>query len=222
MWNSMPSPGFKYRPKLKVWTDGKNNVFDQELFEATSYRHWVYLTKIKGKVVFNNYNYSHATSNHQMNMRALLKKLKIKIDLEVSMHESLTDFYSYGLKYLYKEIFEIEIVGARAKKECWYSVNLNKSFNTRADAIKALKQSIKAHRALGAKMRGETAKQIKDKMLADDKVRLEASRKERRENSNMKKELKPELADLSPIDLTVYDRVESFEPINLGVKNVTK
>ena len=78
-----------YRPRLKIWKSGGAVRFDPATFEADSYR-WCFVRKINGLVVFNNYNYSRTTNSHQWAMREVLRKLKIKIDLEVDTRESLT------------------------------------------------------------------------------------------------------------------------------------
>jgi hypothetical protein len=115
MYGAM-SPGFKYRPRLKVWQDGKNNYFDPDAFEAVSYNWWTYVRKIKGKVVFNTYPYSNTTQNHQSEMRKLLKHLRIKIHVFVSMRESLGSFHSEALEGLYRALFTVEIEGKTARK----------------------------------------------------------------------------------------------------------
>lgn len=83
------STGFKFKPRLNTWQDGKNNTFNPETFFARSYSHWAYVRKIKGKIVFNEYYYSQQTARHQTNMRELLKALGFKIDVFVNTPESL-------------------------------------------------------------------------------------------------------------------------------------
>ena len=83
----------KFKPRLKVWRNSTgNNVFCPETFQATSYKWWIYVKKIKGQVVFNDYNYSVTTGKHQHAMRHFLKtELKIKSIVYVNQRESLSE-----------------------------------------------------------------------------------------------------------------------------------
>lgn len=215
MWNSTPSPGFKYRPKLKIWTDGQNNKFYEDTVEATSYGWWTYVAKIKGKVVFNAYPYSHTTQNHQRNMRDLLKRLKIKIDVEVSMRQSLSNFSVYALGSLYTELARYEIDMARGLKKGVYSDSVQKHFDTRAEAIKAVKESIKACRQLGAKMKRSEIRRIKIELLDADKRRLEKARIKRAETKLIRDQLTPKLRDLGPISLDVFEKIDNLDEIKI-------
>jgi hypothetical protein len=141
-----------------------NNTFDPKTCEAHSYRHWLYVRKIRGKVVFNAYRYSSSTSAHQSAMRALLKELKIKIHLEVETGESLTRFEETALPYLYKKLFEIEMYAARKK------IKADKS---------AVMKEIKLARSLGAKMSRAEIWALKTHMELCDKQRLEREREKR-------------------------------------------
>ncbi len=59
--------------------------------EAYSYGHWCFVKRINGKLVFNDYNYSHTTRRHQNAVKSLLRELGVKIDLYVYMHSSLSE-----------------------------------------------------------------------------------------------------------------------------------
>lgn len=213
MWNDKPSPGFKFRPRLGVWTDGQNNKFDPNQFEATSYNWWTYVSKINGKVVFNAYPYSSTTQNHQRNMRALLKRLKIKIDVTVSMRQSLGSFYSESLKSQYAELFKIEIEGARAKKDGVFVECHQKYYKTRKAAVKAIKESIKACRQLGAKFTRIQIQALKKETIQSDTRRLESARAKSREAAALKKALKPQLSDLGPVSLDVFEQVADLSEV---------
>lgn len=81
----------KFKPRLKVYqSSSRNNTFNPETFEAHSYQWWLYVTKIKGVVVFNDYNYSSTTNKHQSEMRSLLKELGVKSMVMVYQRESLS------------------------------------------------------------------------------------------------------------------------------------
>lgn len=74
-----------------------NVTFDQNKIEAKSYKWWVFVTKIEGKVIFNNYRYSNSTSKHQSKVRSLLNQLNIKIDIEMPLPNGLPGSYRRGL-----------------------------------------------------------------------------------------------------------------------------
>lgn len=217
MWNDKPSPGFKFRPRLGIWTDGQNNKFDPDAFEATSYQWWTYVCKINGKVVFNNYPYSNTTQNHQRNMRALLKKLRIKIDVEVSMRQSLSGFYSNSLPTQYAELFKIEVESQRAKKDGVFVECHQKYYKTRAKACEAIRESIKACRQLGAKFSRAEIKALKAEVKAKDVKRLEDARKEAAEVRAKRAALKPQVNDLGPVNLLeVFEQSNDLNEIKLG------
>ena len=92
----------KFYPRLKIFKNSTGNVtFDPKKVEALSYNWWVFVKKIKGKVVFNDYRYSNTTSAHQYLVRTVLKDLGIKIDVEVSIADSLSE---EGLNHAQKTI----------------------------------------------------------------------------------------------------------------------
>lgn len=205
MFNRAESPGFKYRPKLGYYTDGQNNKFDLESFEAVSYRWWTYVCKIKGKVVFNNYPYSPTTQGHQRRMRELLKQLGIKIDVEVSMRQSLSNFYNDSLPSKYEALFQYEIKLARANK---------KNIDSIKESIADLKAEIKTCRQLGAKMPMAKIMALKASVKDSDARRLEREREKRAENKALRESLKPELLDLGPV-MTEFDAADSLDSIKI-------
>jgi len=206
MWNQSPSPGFKFRPRKGVWTDGQNNVFDPNEFEATSYNWWTYVKRIKGKVVFNEYPYSQTTSNHQRNMRTLLKQLKIKIDVTVSMRQSLSNFYNDSLPSKYETLFKLEIQATRARK----------GDTSKVDAIKSVKSEIKLCRSLGAKFTRKQMSELKADVIRRDEARLKAAREERAEVKAKRDALKPLLTDLGEVSLKVFEDVSDLNEIELN------
>lgn len=79
-----------YSKKHGVFKNSTGSViFNPKTVEALSYRWWRFVRLIKGRVVFNNYRYSASTNKHQYRVKALLRELKIKIDREVLIRESL-------------------------------------------------------------------------------------------------------------------------------------
>jgi hypothetical protein len=70
---------------------------------ATSYNWWHFVAEINGKIIFNDYNYSHTTRRHQDAVRSLLRSLKIKVDAYVDFSDSLNEynFKTYALRKPY-------------------------------------------------------------------------------------------------------------------------
>jgi len=83
--------------------------FFGDKIEAYSYDHWCFVKKINGKVIFNDYNYSQTTRKHQWEIKSLLKKLGIKIDIIVYISKSLTktSFEEYSLYYFYDKAINL-------------------------------------------------------------------------------------------------------------------
>lgn len=83
----------KYIKRDKIYTNSTRTcTFNPLTLEALSYRWWVFVKKIDGLTVFNNYRYSVTTARHQRKIRNLLKELKIKIDLKVTTKLSLANY----------------------------------------------------------------------------------------------------------------------------------
>jgi len=134
----------KYYPRLKIYkSGGGKNTYDPVTGEARSYRHWTYAVCIKGKIVFNGYSYSHTTSRHQQACLSLFHKLNKKVSLYVSMPDSLSQFENCALKYIYKEIFNLEIAIKRKNSRKIKNIE-------RLSRIKALRSDIVLARSLGA------------------------------------------------------------------------
>lgn len=76
---------------------GNNVIFYPETLEAFSYGWWKFVGTVEGKVIFNNYRYSMSTSRHQSKVRALLKELNIKIDIEMPLPEGLPGTHRQSL-----------------------------------------------------------------------------------------------------------------------------
>lgn len=84
----------QWKPRLKIYQgSNRKNTFEPDSFEARSYSHWCYMTKIKGVVVFNDYSYSMTTRGHQYEMRSFMREtLKINMTkvVFVDQRQSLT------------------------------------------------------------------------------------------------------------------------------------
>jgi len=120
-----------------------SNWIDISSCLAYSYNWWRYLDKIKGKVVFNNYQYSTTTARHQGECRQMLYYHRINIDLEVSIHNGLQNFKRDAIPSIYWEILDLEYL--INKKGTRKSTNIE-----RAEKIIMLKERIKLCRKLGA------------------------------------------------------------------------
>lgn len=98
----------KYFKKSNLWKNSTGtNVFNPETLEARSYSHWLYLRKVNGKVVFNNYRYSPTTTQHQYALEDLLKELHIKVSYFVSSVRSLSNLQGI-LEDNYRKIYSYE------------------------------------------------------------------------------------------------------------------
>src|SRR5277367_2567847 len=102
--------------RLKVFK-ASNNYFDPSTIEAYSYDWWQYVKVIKGKLVFNNYNYSMSTNRHQSDMARLLGQLGLEIDLTVYTHAGLqTDAWKdEALTAAYDKLLNLQLFGSRKK-----------------------------------------------------------------------------------------------------------
>lgn len=76
----------KYMKRANIYKNSTGSfTFNPETFEARSYNWWVFVAKVEGKVIFNNYRYSVSTSRHQRLMKNLLNELGIAIDIQVEL-----------------------------------------------------------------------------------------------------------------------------------------
>jgi hypothetical protein len=71
--------------------EASNCVFNVDMEEARSYRWWIFVKRINGKLVFNNYRYSPSTGGHQRKVRQLLDKLQLKIDAFIEAPQGLQE-----------------------------------------------------------------------------------------------------------------------------------
>jgi hypothetical protein len=74
-----------------------NVTFNLETIEAYSYAWWLFVTKHKGFVVFNDYKYSTTTARHQFKVRSLMAQLGIKVDIHVETRSSLNSIEGRAL-----------------------------------------------------------------------------------------------------------------------------
>ena len=117
----------KYYKRLKIWK-GASVTFNPETCEAHSYKWWLFVAKVKNKVIFNNYRYSVSTSNHQNKVKRLLAQLGVKIDFYAEFPQGIdrpqaaVDSYKYRIESLQKLIEK-----PRSHKKKTLSVKANKN-----------------------------------------------------------------------------------------------
>jgi hypothetical protein len=146
--------------------------------EAYSYKHWCFVKRINGKLVFNDYNYSHTTRRHQNEVKVLLSRLGIKIDVYVYFGSSLSEetFKTNALKAFYSDSVRC-IVKNNTKRVRQKTIKHNKM------RIEKWRESIKELKAMGAEY---SFKQLYQefkyyKELRNDKEKLIAFVKENKE-----------------------------------------
>lgn len=140
----------EYRPALKAYTKlnvfkAKNVEFNPNTCIATSYNWWKFVSKIKGKIVFNDYRYSVTTSQHQSKVSSLLTELGIKLDVTFEAPKGLQNLESALTHYeakISKLLVEINKPGTRKNK--------NKE---RAKEIKSHMKTIKVIKSLIGKQK---------------------------------------------------------------------
>ena len=119
-----------------------NFYFDPTEVFATSYNWWVFIKKIKGKVIFNDYNYSNSTAKHQSKARSLLYKLGIKPALVISAPKGLQDLEAAITWYeaLNRELlFDMERPRSHKAKNKERAKQIKENLKT----IKAIKELMK-------------------------------------------------------------------------------
>lgn len=134
----------KWKPRLKIYQgSNRKNTFDPETFEGRSYRHWLYVTKIKGQVVFNDYSYSVTTNGHQSEMKSFLStEMGIKNMILVNQHESLSQGIFLDSNYEKLALAEVRLK-AKNRRTDFYT--------TQKDIIAKCKKDIATLKKLGAK-----------------------------------------------------------------------
>lgn len=180
-WKDAVSLPWQVRNKQFKNPNGKCS-FNPVSMEAYSYNWWLFVRQINGKIVFNDYNYSVTTRSHQNAVRAILRDLGIKIDLEVKMRRSLINFDTDALSNMYHELFYLEIAQAR------------KNAKDRSKEIAKIKRNIAIAYKLGARIDPNEIKRIKNNSLIVEEERLQRQR-EKAENYKNRKQIYKELLE---------------------------
>lgn len=92
----------KYYTRSKEYR-ASNVTLSVDPLEARSYAWWIFLKRINGKLVFNNYSYSPSTSGHQRKVRAQLERMGIRPDCTIECPKGLQDLAS-GIAYYTDQI----------------------------------------------------------------------------------------------------------------------
>lgn len=92
--------------KTKNQYKASNVLLDLNNEIATSYDWWIFLKRINGKLVFNNYRYSPSTEGHQRKILKQLDQLGIKVDMFIESPKGLQDLNS-AISYYEYEISEL-------------------------------------------------------------------------------------------------------------------
>lgn len=90
--------GFKWVNCRKQF-EKSNLTFCPETGRGYSYRWYRIVDNIGGKIVLNTYNYSRTTVGHIGDIKALLRGLEIKIDVEIEAPRGLSDHASIQRHY---------------------------------------------------------------------------------------------------------------------------
>lgn len=182
------------------------NRFCPVAVEARSYNHWVFVKRIKGKVVFNDYSYSNSTAKHQSAMRGLLRDLKIKIDVTVSQRDSLS--HGIDVKGIIREIelakFTLARKGLTAKTRERAATELSES----TVELKRLRTllGVSVPRGLVASVRAEVLKSETERL---------ATARERRVKVTATPEVKAALKETGAVSLLkVMDEVADTGNVN--------
>jgi hypothetical protein len=189
----------KYRKRDNVYRNSTENcVYDIDAEIATSYRWWVFVKRIKGKLVFNGHYYSSSTAYHQRAVRDLLKKLKVKIDVEVDTRSSLDNFgaLSQRLEEVYETMFiaqhkiDTQFMGAKVKA--------NREFE-----IEHAQKQIKMYKSIGVKTKrdlNEIMESAVSKYEYEASLQRERNRQERKEKTKANPELIKSMNSLKPLE----------------------
>lgn len=108
----------RYSKKLNMYR-GHNVTFNTATYQATSYDWWRFVDRRKGFVIFNSFSYGRAFQKHHDDVREVLNKLGIKVDIEINCPVGLQDilavmdYYNKQIELLYKEKHK---KGSRSRK----------------------------------------------------------------------------------------------------------
>lgn len=162
----------KFMPRKNIWSgSSRKNTFNPDTFQGHSYGWWMYVSKVKGVVVFNDYNYSVTTRKHQSEMKHFLKSVMgIQHMVIVDQSESLSSGLFLDSHYNRLALNEVRLKAAKRPDQV-------KEFEA---AIEYCKKQIATLKKLGA-----TAKMT----LVNHRVNAKNSEASRLERQRVKSKL---------------------------------
>ena len=80
----------RYSKKLNLYRD-HNVTFNPESCRACSYDWWRFVDRKRGLVLFNTFSYGRAFNKHHEEVRDVLAKLGIRVDIEINCPVGLQD-----------------------------------------------------------------------------------------------------------------------------------
>lgn len=183
---------FEYRKRLKIFKNSTGTLtYDPALCEARSYRWWVFVKKIRGVVVFNDYSYSVSTSAHQSAVYGLIRKQFGESNIvTVAIHGGLQLFESEALPPLYETAAELTL---KLKRKGLKAETKDRA----AAALERVREQIKTCRALGAKCSRAQIAKISERVATRDAERLDRARVARAAHREATASLKATVATLS-------------------------
>jgi len=187
----------------------KNCTYYVDSKKAYSYNWWLFCTERKGKIIFNDYNYSNTTTNHQWSVKNVLTTLGLKSDICIQTHQSLDrlDLCAIELESnILKTLDSILKPGTRATTN---SSRL-KRVNALVEQIKALKTVMNVNEKANYK---EKSTNFRAK-LKSATSKVDSTMEALRVKANKpKKPVKPKTAKTSTV--TTTPKMASFGPLKL-------
>tara|TARA_R110000868_G_scaffold411564_1_gene705366 strand:+ start:163 stop:789 length:627 start_codon:yes stop_codon:yes gene_type:complete len=197
----------KFKKRSGIYSNSTgSNTYDPEAEKAVSYRWWVYLMRIKGKLIFNDHSYSNSTAKHQSALRHLLKG-KVKIDAIVYQRESLDKGLAIHVPFKNKLLAEFKLKRKGISK---------KSKDTQLSLLRDAEEQIKLFRKLGATFNQTKIKGLKIEIEKEETERLEHLRNESVKKNEMRKALKPKLQSLKAVNtLEVFGSMNNLNEVKI-------
>ena len=134
----------KYNNTSSIYS-ASNVYYDTKAEKAYSYKHWCFVKRIGGKLVFNNHGYSVTTKSHQSKVRGLLASLGVNIDVEVDTRLSLDDdgALRHGLDSIDSKVQELVACISKPRtnlaKNITRKIAIDALYNDRAIIVSMLK-----------------------------------------------------------------------------------
>ena len=131
----------KYYPRLNVYK-ASNVTADLNKMTAYSWGWWKFLAEIDGKIVFNTFNYSISTAEHQWKVECLLKNQGIDIDIEIESPDGLQRLES-AIEHYESKIKELETLIKKPRTHVLKNIDRQCQIDRYASKIKTVKKLLK-------------------------------------------------------------------------------